>query len=344
MKTKIKHWLLSGKHNKYHPHILRPFGLLLVLGVLVLIPPAYNITTAQTFQILGYATNISVNGLYQASSKARTDNGLPAYSLNSKLSSAASEKAKDMFADDYWAHVAPDGTEPWSFIASTGYQYITAGENLAKGFYNSSDIIDAWLGSPSHRENTLSAEYKDVGYAVMDGTLLGYKTTLVVAMYGLAYIAPTTSKTTPSQTVTTTSTPTTTTKSTTQTTKPKTVSSAPTTSNKTTSSNSSSTDASGETPDADQGASTSPRGVGEILGSAFSAPIDAYRSLNWGQKLSVLVLCGLILIFILKHTLIWRQKRRGFRHIWLRSHPIGQASLLIAALVITLVSGAGVVL
>ena len=68
-----------------------------------------------------------------------------------------------MFSKNYWAHFAPDGsTSPWDFIHQSGYNYIFAGENLAKGFTDANSVVAAWMNSPSHRENILSNKYKDV--------------------------------------------------------------------------------------------------------------------------------------------------------------------------------------
>ena len=100
------------------------------------------------------------------------------------MSEAASQKAADMFAKNYWAHNSPNGTTPWVFIKSSGYDYLYAGENLARGFTSSTDVIDAWMQSPGHRENMLSPNYKDIGLAVVPGTLTGDETILVVEMFG----------------------------------------------------------------------------------------------------------------------------------------------------------------
>jgi len=40
------------------------------------------------------------------------------------------------------------------------------------------------MGSPSHRANLLNKNYKEIGFAVVNGTLNGYETTLVVQMFG----------------------------------------------------------------------------------------------------------------------------------------------------------------
>jgi len=99
------------------------------------------------------------------------------------LASAAHQKAEDMFRKNYWSHYAPDGTTPWDFILGSGYKYEYAGENLAKNFLFSQGVVDAWMNSPSHRENILRSEYSEVGLAVVNGVLNGEQTTLVVQTF-----------------------------------------------------------------------------------------------------------------------------------------------------------------
>lgn len=137
------------------------------------------------------ATGIAVGDLHYLANQERSNAGLSTLSFNSQLSAAATAKAADMFADDYWAHVAPDGTTPWVFILGAGYDYTSAGENLAKGYSTAAGVINGWMESPTHRANLLSASYKDVGYAVMSGVLQGVSTTLVVAMYGAPVVSST---------------------------------------------------------------------------------------------------------------------------------------------------------
>jgi hypothetical protein len=134
--------------------------------------------------VLGYASNINVEELMKLSNQKRSETGLSQLRLNPALTAAAQEKAKDMFKNDYWAHVSPEGKEPWDFILAQNYDYTYAGENLAKNFSNSEDVVDAWYNSPSHKENLLNKNYDEVGLAVVDGVLNGYETTLVVQMFG----------------------------------------------------------------------------------------------------------------------------------------------------------------
>jgi hypothetical protein len=134
--------------------------------------------------VLGYASNISVEDLLHYTNAQRESDGLKDLRLNAKLSQAAAKKAQDMFAEDYWAHVSPSGKEPWDFILGSGYDYTYAGENLAKNFATSHEVVQAWYNSPSHKENLLSPNYDEIGFAVVNGVLNGYETTLVVQMFG----------------------------------------------------------------------------------------------------------------------------------------------------------------
>src|SRR4030065_255642 len=119
--------------------------------------------------ILGYATDINMPALYQLVNEQRQNNNLPPLTYNEKLAQAAYGKAQDMFTKNYWAHYAPDGATPWNFILASGYQYEYAGENLAKNFLFSQNVLDAWMASPSHRENILRKDYNEVGFAIVNG-------------------------------------------------------------------------------------------------------------------------------------------------------------------------------
>jgi len=133
---------------------------------------------------LGFASNIFADKIVTDTNAYRQQNGLSQLYLDPELCQAAQKKAEDMFADDYWAHVAPDGTTPWSFITAAGYDYVYAGENLAKDFQKSDAVVLAWMESPTHRQNILNDKFLDIGVAVVNGTLNGYETTLVVQMFG----------------------------------------------------------------------------------------------------------------------------------------------------------------
>src|SRR3989338_11290368 len=134
--------------------------------------------------VLGIATSITADELVALTNSKRQANGLPSLSLNQNLVQAAALKGGDMLAKSYWAHTSPDGATPWTFIKQAGYSYIYAGENLARDFMDTGSVINAWMNSPSHRDNVLSSRYLDIGIAVIHGNFQGQDTTLVVQMFG----------------------------------------------------------------------------------------------------------------------------------------------------------------
>jgi len=139
---------------------------------------------------LGHASAQSSNLLITFTNQQRTSAGLKPLAKNKELMASAQAKAEDMLTDDYWEHYAPDNTSPWDFIRANGYTYEYAGENLAKGFTDDQSVVTAWMQSPAHRKNILDSTFQDIGIAVVNGRLLGQKTTLVVAHYGKQKPAP----------------------------------------------------------------------------------------------------------------------------------------------------------
>lgn len=127
----------------------------------------------------------------QATNAIRAQHGLSTLNTNATLTAAATAKANDMLAKQYFNHYSPSGEAPWAFFKRSGYTYTAAGENLAIDFVDGADILPAWMGSPSHRDNILNAKYQDVGIAVVDGTMNGTVTTIVVQFFGSKQAAPT---------------------------------------------------------------------------------------------------------------------------------------------------------
>lgn len=154
-----------------------------MVGALILVQNLSQLNSSFS-KILGFASNITVSQVVDQTNQERQKIGLEPLSYNKKLSDAALAKGQDMFNDQYWAHTAPDGTEPWYFIKQTKYNYIVAGENLARDFSSTPDMVTAWMASPTHKANILNPKYQEIGIAVIDGILEGYETTLVVQMFG----------------------------------------------------------------------------------------------------------------------------------------------------------------
>lgn len=343
---RLKHIFLPTKQNHYHPHAIRWTGLSIVLLMIIGANTVYNWQTAHTMRVLGYATAISSYEIVNLTNQQRSSNGLAALNTDPQLTQAAQAKAADMFAKDYWAHVSPTGEQPWDFITAAGYDYETAGENLAKDFNTSAGVVNAWMNSPEHRANILNGTYKDVGVAVMNGTLQGSETTLVVAMYASRTTPPA-----PAPAATQTTTPTVASKPTpapqASTSAEETVTPAATP--VTSPSQPAPISTSEPTPTA-QKPSAKPTVAARnqtasktVQTLSNTRPVTAREQLNWAQQVTVFMLSVILLINVFKHTVVWRTQRRGWRHIWLRAHPAAQYGLLFVSILVMLASAHGVI-
>lgn len=127
---------------------------------------------------------VSARALVDAMNRQRAAYGLGPLRLNESLSLAATDRVADMFEQRYFAHVAPDGTQPFVWIHRRGYHYRTAGENLAVGYTTADRVVGGWMRSPGHRANILGRSFEEIGIAVANGApLRGYGGPTVVALY-----------------------------------------------------------------------------------------------------------------------------------------------------------------
>ncbi|MGB9883052.1 MAG: CAP domain-containing protein [Microgenomates group bacterium] len=182
LKNFFHHLFIPNEKNNYQAKLLQTDLLTFYLIIAVFINFAFK--NINFDNVLGFATDITVNKLYQLTNEQREKNNLPPLQYNEKLACAAYKKAQDMFANNYWSHYSPTGKTPWEFILNCDYNYEYAGENLAKNFLFSDGVVTAWMNSPTHRENILKKDYTDVGFAIVNGVLNGEETTLVVQMFG----------------------------------------------------------------------------------------------------------------------------------------------------------------
>lgn len=178
------HLFLPNPKNNHRSKILHNTSLLILVLAFTLVSSLGIIVNKSHPEVLGITYQISSQELLNLVNSERARNGLPALILNAKLTNAARQKAAHMFANNYWAHFAPDGTSPWGFIRGQGYNYIYAGENLARGFTTSYDAVQAWMASPTHKANILSSQFKDVGLTISEGRIQGEDTVLIVQMFG----------------------------------------------------------------------------------------------------------------------------------------------------------------
>ena len=98
---------------------------------------------------------LSVEQVVMQANADRSRQGLSPLQLDQTLNLAAFAKAEDMIANNYFAHVSPDGVKPWHWFKTLGYDYSFAGENLAIGFDDAQDLEQSWMQSPTRRHGIL---------------------------------------------------------------------------------------------------------------------------------------------------------------------------------------------
>lgn len=182
--VELRHLLLPHHSNNHRAKILHPSTLSLFVAVFLIYQFFINFFLAISPSVLGFASDISPEKVVAITNQKRAERGLTPLKINSLLNEAAQRKAGDMFAFNYWAHSSPSGRSPWSFFKEVGYSYVYAGENLARDFMDSEGVVEAWMNSPTHRDNILNSHYQEIGVAVVNGTLNGVETTLVVQLFG----------------------------------------------------------------------------------------------------------------------------------------------------------------
>lgn len=103
---------------------------------------------------------------YDQVNDIREDYGLNTLSWDGKLEQVAKVRARE--CSQSFSHTRPNG-EQWYTVNSK----IQGGENLAYGFDTATDVVNAWMDSPSHRDNILYDDFKTMAIAIyeLDGEL-----------------------------------------------------------------------------------------------------------------------------------------------------------------------------
>jgi hypothetical protein len=180
----LAHLFLPHESNNQKAKLIHSSSLGIFVLFIVSFQLILNAIPKTLPSVLGYAANISPSEVIRLTNERRTANGLSSLSENKSLDAAALAKGQDMLSKGYWAHFGPDGTSPWTFFTNFGYKYQYAGENLARDFSSPQGAVEAWMNSPTHKENILNPKYKEIGIGVVEGSLGGADTTIIVQFFG----------------------------------------------------------------------------------------------------------------------------------------------------------------
>lgn len=101
---------------------------------------------------------------------------VPPLRLDSRLNRAAQKHSEDQAATKKMTHTTPTGAvhyrpgmAPWDRMTAEGYRWTSASENVAAGYRTPEAVMEAWLASPGHCKNVMSATSRDLGVGHKDG-------------------------------------------------------------------------------------------------------------------------------------------------------------------------------
>lgn len=96
--------------------------------------------------------------------------GAPALCLNTKLNTAAQAHTADQARRRTMSHTGGDGSSVGTRASRAGYRWTSVGENVARGYGNTAQVMRGWMTSPGHKANLLQRGYRHVGLGRLQGS------------------------------------------------------------------------------------------------------------------------------------------------------------------------------
>ena len=102
----------------------------------------------------------------------RAAHHLPALTASPLLNNSAQRWTNAMVSSDQFTH----GMNFAGRISAAGYDWRSAGENIATGFATPRSVVAAWMASTGHCQNILHPSYRNIGTGVSRGVVKGFAT------------------------------------------------------------------------------------------------------------------------------------------------------------------------
>ncbi len=100
----------------------------------------------------------------------RRERGRDSLRANAILDAAAQKHAEDMLRYSFYSHEDLSGDEVEARVREAGYGRARAvSENIAKGLFSPTEVVQRWMASSGHRRNILSAKVTELGGGVTFG-------------------------------------------------------------------------------------------------------------------------------------------------------------------------------
>ncbi len=180
----LKKHFVPHEENEHRPHALRTNSIRNIVAIVIFLEIfTFLIPVLTRINMEGGMAAVLPAVLSAFTNEERQSQNLSILKVNPTLNQAAEMKAKDMATNGYFAHTSPDGKTPWYWLEKVGYEYQYAGENLAINFYDSRDVTNAWMKSPTHKANIVKGQYTEIGTGIANGTYQGRETIFVAQVY-----------------------------------------------------------------------------------------------------------------------------------------------------------------
>lgn len=184
MFKRLKDLFVPHEGNKFRPDFLERLSVGIMLILILLSFAMANLQSLLWISSDWLVSTILPAVIVDLTNDERSSEKIGTLTRSSILDKAANLKAQDMAKNEYFAHYSPTGVSPWYWFDQAGYDYLHAGENLAVHFTDSSDVVQAWMDSPSHRANIMNGDYTEIGIGTAKGEYKGQPTIYVVQLFG----------------------------------------------------------------------------------------------------------------------------------------------------------------
>jgi hypothetical protein len=179
----FKKYFIPHEANDHQPYVLRVPAMVKILSVVLFLEIIFLVQILFVFPNTNYFASILPSVVVDLTNRERIENKEGSLVVSTSLEQAAKMKAEDMVMHGYFSHESPDGVSPWDWIKRTGYEFAYAGENLAINFFDSKDVVDAWMNSTGHRANILDKRYTEIGIGTAKGVYKGKEALFVVQFF-----------------------------------------------------------------------------------------------------------------------------------------------------------------
>lgn len=191
----LKKHFIPHEGNDHRPHILRDYSFRAFLVLIIFLEIfSFVLPTLTKINLTDGMAAVLSAVLDDLTNEQRQAQNLQPLTVNPVLNKAAEMKARDMATLGYFAHISPEGKNPWYWLKQVGYKYEYAGENLAINFTDSKDVTSAWMNSPTHKANIVKEKYTEIGTGVASGIYQGRVAIFVAQVYAnplpLSDVAP----------------------------------------------------------------------------------------------------------------------------------------------------------